>query len=58
MQVSAEIRWFWRDAPPAGLEDWFRDAGVHGCPADDEETRTDVYLREPGQVELGLKRRG
>lgn len=58
MQVSAEIRWFWCDAPPAGFDDWFRDAGVHGCPTSDEEARTDVYLREPGQTELGLKRRG
>lgn len=58
MQVSAEIRWFWRDAPPAGLEDWFRDAHTHGCPTSDEETRTDVYLRDPGQTELGVKRRG
>ncbi len=58
MQVSAEIRWFWRDDPPAGLENWFRDAHTHGCPAGDEETRTDVYLHDPGQTELGVKRRG
>lgn len=58
MQVSAEIRWFWRDDPPAGLDEWFRDAGVHGCPVGDPETRIDVYLRDPGQTELGIKRRG
>lgn len=58
MQVSAEIRWFWRERPPAGLEDWFRDAGVHGCAPSGEELRADVYLRDPGQVELGVKRRG
>lgn len=58
MQVSAEIRWFWRGDPPAGLEAWFRDPDAHGCPPFGEETRTDVYLREPGQTELGIKRRG
>jgi hypothetical protein len=24
MLVSPEIRWFWADSPPAGLESWFR----------------------------------
>ncbi|HEX6040529.1 hypothetical protein [Longimicrobium sp.] len=58
MRVSAEVRWFWRDEPPGGLEAWFRDADAHGCPAGDEEARADVYLRDPGQTELGIKRRG
>ena len=58
MQVSAEIRWFWRDRAPSGLEDWFKDRDVHGCTAGGPETRTDEYLRDPGQTELGLKLRG
>lgn len=26
MQLSAEIRWFWPENPPAGLQDWFLKA--------------------------------
>jgi hypothetical protein len=58
MLVSAEIRWFWRSAPPPGLEGWFCKAESHGCPAGGGRIRVDEYLRELGQVELGLKRRG
>ena len=58
MQISAEIRWFWRDAAPAGLEDWFTGAGSHPCIAGGGETRSDDYLRDIGQSELGIKRRG
>ena len=58
MQVSAEIRWFWRSAPPTGLEDWFCKAESHGCPAGGGKAREDAYLRDLSQPELGLKRRG
>jgi hypothetical protein len=58
MQLSAEIRWFWRHIPPAGLEEWFHSADMHGCAAGGGERRTDEYLRDPGQGELGVKRRG
>ena len=58
MQVSAEIRWFWRSAPPTGLEDWFCKAESHGCPAGGGKARVDEYLRDLSQPELGLKRRG
>lgn len=58
MQVSAEIRWFWRNNPPAGFETWFRREDAHGCPSSDEEARTDVYFRDAEQTELGIKRRG
>jgi hypothetical protein len=58
MQVSAEIRWFWLGRAPEGLEHWFRSADAHGCPAGGGGSRTDEYLRDPGQEELGLKRRG
>ena len=57
MQVSAEIRWFWRHTPPPGLEDWFCKADAHGCPAGGGRTRVDEYVRDIRQVELGLKRR-
>jgi len=59
MLVSAEIRWFWRDASPLGLRDWFESAEVHGCPVGggDEEPRPDAYLRDASQQELGIKAR-
>jgi hypothetical protein len=58
MQVSAEIRWFWRDASPPSLEDWFCKADGHYCSAGGGGTRVDEYLRDASQVELGVKRRG
>jgi hypothetical protein len=58
MQVSAEIRWFWHDASPPGIEDWFCKADAHYCSAGGGGTRVDEYLRDASQVELGLKRRG
>jgi hypothetical protein len=58
MQMSAEIRWFWRGAAPVGLEDWFRRPDNHGCSAGGGEIRTDEYLYDTRQTELGLKRRG
>jgi len=53
--VSAELRWFWKDVLPPGLEAFFRDGPYPpggGLPRDDE------YLVDRGQGELGLKKRG
>lgn len=58
MNTSAEIRWFFRDSPPRGLRDWFCNAAAHGPPAGGGGTRIDVYLADPSQPELGIKRRG
>lgn len=58
MLVSAEVRWFWRNAPPDGFEEWFRAATDSHCAAGGGEPRVDEYLLDRGQVELGLKRRG
>jgi len=58
MQVSAEIRWFWRTTPSPDFEAWFREATPYSCPAGGGQLRTDEYLRDPNQDELGLKRRG
>ncbi len=58
MLISAEARWFWPNSPPDGLEDWFIQAHEPYCPAGGGEPRIDEYLVDPGQVELGLKRRG
>jgi hypothetical protein len=57
MQLSAEIRWFWKDAAPAGLEPWFKDAGRGTCAAGGGGKRTDKYVSDPGQIELGIKQR-
>lgn len=58
MQISAEIRWFWPDEPPTGLQAWFCNAGNKYCAAGGGKTRMDEYLYDPYQFELGLKRRG
>lgn len=58
MVLSAEIRLFWFDAKPAALEAWFHDQSVHGRTAGRAEERTDIYLRDPDQTELGVKTRG
>jgi hypothetical protein len=57
MLVSAEIRWFWPDSPPDGLESWFR-AGTFPPGGGNPPPRLDEYLVDPGQCELGLKKRG
>ncbi len=58
MQVSAEIRWFWQLNPPPALQSWFCNTDVHGCVAGGGKKRVDEYLFDPGQIELGIKRRG
>ena len=54
MQPSAELRWFCRGHPPAGLTDWFRSGDV---PPTCEATRDDLYLSLPGCDNLGIKLR-
>lgn len=58
MQISAELRWFWKDSLPEGLFDWFCDASGDLCAAGGGGERKDFYLRDPKQPELGIKRRG
>lgn len=58
MQVSAEIRWFWPNKEPTDLARWFKDQTVHNLPAGGGESRTDLYLVDPNQIELGIKSRG
>ena len=55
MFVSAELRWFWKDAAPPPLDEWFRGGAY---PPGGGTPRTDEYLADPGQRELGVKRRG
>ena len=58
MEVSAEFRWFWQGAEPAALQQWFSDAELHDCAAGGGCLRTDAYLFDPQQAELGIKLRG
>jgi len=56
MQISAEIRWFWKDPEPERLRTWFADPTYHGCAAGGgPPARIDKYLEEPNQTELGIK---
>ena len=54
METTAELRYFWRNAVPAEVERWFRSGMTQGG----GHTRTDHYLRDPKQTELGIKLRG
>jgi hypothetical protein len=56
MLLSAEVRWFHRG--PSAFSDWFRDTGIHAYPPGGGQRRTDRYLRDTAQEELGIKRRG
>jgi hypothetical protein len=59
MQLSAEIRWFWKASAPAGLVEWFQSKESHPCAAGGGSTpRTDLYRRDAKQVELAMKLRG
>lgn len=55
MLVSAELRWFWRGGVPAAIDAWFRNREI---PAGGGTSRTDEYLVDRRQIELGLKKRG
>lgn len=57
MPLSAELRWFWAERPEA-MNRWFHDAQVHGCAPGGGRSRSDRYLRQPQQPELGIKQRG
>ena len=59
MQVSAELRWFWPAQAPEGLEDWFcKSSTSYVAAGGGDEGRADIYLMEPSQEEVGIKRRG
>jgi hypothetical protein len=58
MKTSAESRWFWRADPAAALGQWFIDSGIHDIEAAGGDIRTDAYLADANQAELGIKRRG
>jgi hypothetical protein len=59
MQISAECRWFTQSEDLGkALSDWFLRP-VDGIEAGGgNEPRQDVYLIDPREIELGLKRRG
>jgi hypothetical protein len=53
------MRWFWKDAVPTALSEWFHDASIHGCePGGGPPPRVDVYIIGDGRGELGIKVRG
>jgi hypothetical protein len=58
MLISAEIRWFWKDTKLSDLQRWFCESDAHSFAAGGGKPRTDQYLRDPQQVELGIKHRG
>src|SRR5437762_2801792 len=59
MQISAELRWFWKDIPPDGLLQWFCGSDGHKFVAGGgKHRRVDRYLKESHQPELGIKSRG
>jgi hypothetical protein len=55
MQVSAELRWFWKVSLPPGVEAWFHGRPI---PPGGGVSRRDEYLLDAAQRELGIKRRG
>jgi hypothetical protein len=57
MQVSAEVRWFWEESLPTGLDDWFH-SGIAVFQPGGGLPRLDEYLLDIGQIELGVKKRG
>ncbi|MBV7256095.1 hypothetical protein KCG44_04770 [Pacificimonas sp. WHA3] len=52
MWQTGEIRWWWRGDAPAALEDWVLK-GV----APLKDFRTDLYLADASQTDIGIKRR-
>jgi hypothetical protein len=58
VQVTAEIRWFWRDDESQELVDWFASPTVHDGQHAAPPGRVDRYLVDKSQVELGIKARG
>jgi hypothetical protein len=59
MFLSAEMRWFWRGSLPSSFKGWFCELQAGGFAAGGGgKKRTDAYLVDPDQRELGLKNRG
>jgi hypothetical protein len=58
VQVSAELRWFFRNPNPL-LSQWFTGANYGFSPwaAGGGSSRNDRYLIDRAQIELGIKRR-
>lgn len=52
MMTSAEIRWFWKDAPPPDVERWFNSSDKAGG---GRKPRTDRYFGWQGAPELSVK---
>jgi hypothetical protein len=55
MEISAELRWFWRDACPKHIEKWFCTSGEPPGGGRDRPPRLDRYFHSKGTVELGIK---
>ncbi len=57
MWLSAEVRWFWRDACPEEVRDWFHAGPTAPAipPGGESSERVDRYLHAKGNTELGVK---
>ena len=57
MWLSAEVRWFWRDACPEEVRDWFHTGPTAPPipPGSESSGRIDRYLHAKGNTELGVK---
>src|SRR4029077_19872157 len=55
MLMSSEFEWFWRDQHPRQVREWFFKGGL--LPGGGH-SRTDKYLVQPNNVEIGIKERG
>ena len=56
MQLTAELRWFYRGTLPSEIFQWFQQDQLGGHLAPPEE-REDLYLYSPGCEYLGIKLR-
>ena len=57
MWLSAEVRWFWRDACPEQVRDWFHSGPTFPAipPGGGSSDRIDLYLHAKGATEIGVK---
>jgi hypothetical protein len=57
MMVSAEARWFWRDACPPEVREWFHGGPTAPAipPGAEPSERVDRYLHAKGNTEIGIK---
>src|SRR5947199_10328598 len=55
MQVSAEIRWFWKNILPPKLKEWFCNAKDNTCAAGGGKPRVDEYLYDPLSDRIGTQ---